>query len=73
MEQIWAPPQQDIVSACFHLGYMTGEEFEVSELKEPGDLKNLVVGIEVLQDLKANPLPGRVGCVLDYHVLQVTR
>ncbi|CAK9012700.1 unnamed protein product [Durusdinium trenchii] len=26
--------------------------------QEPGDLKNLVVGIEVLQDLKANPLPG---------------
>eukprot|EP00438_Fugacium_kawagutii_P031903 Skav233724 [mRNA] locus=scaffold2839:13493:25031:+ [translate_table: standard] len=28
-------------------------------LQEPGNLRNLVVGVEILQDLKANPLAGR--------------
>lgn len=31
----------------------------VSCAQEPGNLTNLVVGVEILQDLKANPLAGR--------------
>ena len=31
----------------------------VSCVEEPGNLTNLVVGVEILQDLKANPLAGR--------------
>lgn len=35
-----------------------GNFAKVANVQEPGNLANLVVGVEILQDLKANPLAG---------------